>query len=143
MIFFNSRKVINDLLSYEVIRFLLVGLTTVCIDLICYLILIFYNFEIFFSKGVSFILGSLFAFFANRSFTFKNSRKGFDMFFLFFILYLLTLVANVWTNEIVLDQINQTNYSLIASFIIATIFSASLNFLGMKYIVFSSSKGKK
>ena len=55
-------------------RFLLVGSTSVLIDFIVYLFLLFVlGLETKISKGIGFSSGALFAYFANRKFTF-NSR---------------------------------------------------------------------
>lgn len=132
----NLTKIVN----YEVGRFLIIGGTTVIIDLVVYLILLNTIFDISTSKAISFSMGAVFAYFANRFFTFKNSIKGFFRFIIFIFLYLSTLYVNVATNEIILNLIKQNIFSVLIAFIIATSFSAVLNFLGMKYMVFFSRK---
>jgi putative flippase GtrA len=131
----NLTKIVN----YEVGRFLIIGSSTVIIDLVTYLILL-NIIDISISKAISFSVGAVFAYFANRSFTFKNSIKGFYRFVIFILLYLSTLFVNVASNEIILNLISQNVFSILIAFLIATSFSAGLNFLGMKYIVFSPSK---
>jgi polyisoprenyl-phosphate glycosyltransferase len=132
----NLTKIVN----YEVGRFLIIGSTTVIIDLVVYLVLLNIIFDTSISKAISFSVGAVFAYFANRSFTFKTSIKGFFRFIIFILLYLSTLFVNVVTNEIILNLIKQNIFSILIAFLIATSFSAGLNFLGMKYIVFFSSK---
>ena len=131
----NLTKIVN----YEVGRFLIIGSSTVIIDLVTYLILL-NIIDISISKAISFSVGAVFAYFANRSFTFKNSIKGFYRFVIFILLYLSTLFVNVASNEIILNLISQNVFSILIAFLIATSFSAGLNFLGMKYIVFPPSK---
>ena len=131
------------LLEYEFARFLIVGSTTVLIDLVFYLILIFIGFDTHISKGISFSIGTVFAYFANRNYTFQSSMGGFFRFTVFTLLYLSTLVVNVVSNEIVLKLTSQINGSLMIAFLIATSLSATLNFIGMKYIVFNAQKGSK
>jgi putative flippase GtrA len=133
---------VNELLSYEFIRFLIVGITTVIIDLLFYLVFLNFSLEIYLAKAFSFSLGAVFAYFANRNYTFQTSKKGITMFIIFLILYLSTLTVNVLSNEIILGLFSHINLSLFISFIIATSLSAALNFLGMKYIVFTSNKRK-
>ena len=133
---FTKKNILEKLLNYEFARFLIVGFTTVLIDLICYLLFIYIGFDTLLSKGVSFSFGTVFAYFANRSYTFKSSEGGFVRFAVFTLLYLSTLVANVTSNEVVLKFTNHIDASLIIGFITATSLSATLNFLGMKYIVF-------
>ena len=135
-----KKNVLVKLLEYEVARFLIVGGTTVLIDLICYFILIYIGFDTSLSKGVSFSVGTVFAYFANRNYTFQSSMGGFVRFTVFTLLYLSTLLVNVASNEIILKFTSHINGSLMISFLIATSLSATLNFIGMKYIVF---KGKK
>ena len=134
------KKTIMKWLKYEVTRFLLVGGSTVFIDLICYSILILIGFDTYVSKGISFSIGAIFAYFANRSFTFQSAFYGLIQFSLFILLYLSTLFLNITSNEILLEFLGRTHVSFIVAFLIATILSASLNFLGMKYIVFNQKK---
>ena len=135
-----KKNILAKLLEYEVARFLIVGGTTVLIDLICYFILIYIGFDTFLSKAVSFSVGTVFAYFANRNFTFQSSMGGFVRFTVFTLLYLSTLVVNVSSNEIVIKFTNHINGSLIIAFLIATSLSATLNFTGMKYIIFKAKK---
>ena len=138
-----KKNILAKLLEYEVARFLIVGGTTVFIDLICYFILIYIGFDTSLSKGVSFSVGTVFAYFANRNYTFQSSIGGFFRFTGFTLLYLSTLIVNVVSNEIVLKFTSHINGSLIIAFLIATSLSATLNFIGMKYIVFKGQKGLK
>jgi len=138
-----TKNILVKLLEYEVTRFLIVGGTTVLIDLICYFILIYTGFDTPLSKGISFSIGTVFAYFANRNYTFKSSTAGFFKFAVFTLLYLSTLVVNVVSNEIVLKLTSQINASLMIAFLLATSLSATLNFIGMKYIVFNTQKRLK
>ena len=138
-----TKNILAKLLEYEVARFLIVGGTTVLIDLICYFTLIYMGFDTSLSKGISFSVGTVFAYFANRNYTFQSSMGGFFRFTVFTLLYLSTLVVNVVSNEIVLKLTSQINSSLIMAFFIATSLSATLNFIGMKYIVFNAQKRLK
>lgn len=135
------KQLFNKLFKYELYRFLVVGLITVLIDFISYLILVYYNFDVSLSKGISFSIGALFAYFANRSYTFQSSKKGVLRFISFLALYISTLTANVASNKLILNLLGHFEYSLILAFFIATVISATLNFIGMKYYVFSSRKG--
>ena len=137
------KNILDKFLEYETSRFLIVGSTTVLIDLICYFILIYVGFETSISKCISFSVGTIFAYFANRKYTFKSSVGGLFRFTVFILLYLSTLVVNVASNEIVLKLTSQIIGSLMIAFLIATSLSATLNFIGMKYIVFNIQKGLK
>ena len=136
MIFFLN-NFYNKYISNEVKRFIIVGGSTVLLDLICYFTLVKLGFESSISKGFSFTIGAIYAYIANKYFTFQNKNYGLLQFCLFILLYLSTLLVNVITNETLLNFSNSTHSSLILAFIFATFVSATLNFLGMKYIVFS------
>ena len=127
------------LLKNEINRFLLVGITTVLIDLSVYSLLLLLEFDTYISKGISFNVGALFAFYANKNFTFKSNTKSSFKFILFLILYFTTLGINVSFNEIILSLIGKSELSLFIAFVIATAISATINFLGMKHIVFKSN----
>jgi len=132
----NKISILLKLFSYEAGRFLIIGFITVFIDLTVYFLLINLSVETLFSKGISFSIGAIFAYFANRAYTFKSNIKGLVRFFIFLILYLSTLLLNVSSNEIILSFLSHYNFALIIAFIIATSLSAVLNFVGMKYVVF-------
>lgn len=118
-------------------RFLLVGATTVFIDSVVYLLLfVFLDFEAIISKGVGFSVGALFAYFANRKFTFKSYKKGFFVFLLFWAVYIVTLFVNITANELGLSFFGEGGVGIGLSLFIATGLSALLNFIGMKYLVF-------
>ena len=124
------------LLHNQVGRFLIVGITTVLIDFVIYILLSFFDFETDLSKAVSFSGGAIFAYFANRGYTFKSKRKGLLSFALFSTLYILTLGVNVSMNELILSVFGKTQLIIIFAFIAATGLSAAINYIGMKYIIF-------
>jgi len=130
------REYIKLLREREVMRFLIVGSTTVLVDLVCYFVLINLDYDTHISKGISFSAGTVFAYFANSSYTFQGSKRGSLNFFIFCLLYLSTLVINIVTNEIVLESMGRTDISFVFAFFLATTLSAILNFIGMKYYVF-------
>ena len=138
-----TKNILVKLLEYEIVRFLIIGGITVLIDFICYFILIYTGFDTPLSKGISFSIGTVFAYFANRNYTFQSSMGGFFRFTVFTLLYLSTLVVNVVSNEIVLNLTSHIKISLMIAFIIATSLSATLNFIGMKYMIFPTEKGLK
>jgi putative flippase GtrA len=124
------------LLHSQVGRFLIVGITTVLVDLIIYLLLLFFDFETGLAKALSFSSGAIFAYYANRSYTFQSKRKGLLRFILFSALYILTLTINVGVNGSALSALGATQFFIIFSFLIATTLSAVINYIGMKYIIF-------
>ena len=129
------RRNFLKIFSKDVYKFIIVGFSTVLIDYIFYLILINTNLiSINTCKTLSFIIGTLYAYFANKIFTFQSKSLFRDSVFKFFSLYLFSLLINVLINAILLN--NLSKYALQLAFLISTFFSASINFLGMKYFVF-------
>jgi len=135
------KSTLINLFENEIFRFLIVGLTIVFVDLIFYSLLIFYDFDTFLAKGLSFLVGTIFAYFANQKITFKATLNSNSSRYLFFsILYLSTLFINVSINESVLDITDRQIYSYALAFICATFVSSSINFVGMKFFVFNKKK---
>jgi|SaaInlStandDraft_1057018.scaffolds.fasta_scaffold150092_2 putative flippase GtrA len=121
----------------EIYIFLIVGLTTVCIDLFVYLSLIKINLiSIELSKGISFICGSVFAYFANCYWTFQFKIVDRVSIVLFFLTYASSLSMNVLINSW-LSLLGDGLWVFYIAFIAATAASATLNFFTMKYFIFN------
>lgn len=128
------------MIKKELFLFIIIGLTTVLIDLFTYLVLIELDFLLIsIAKAIGFLLGTIFSYFANRYWTFGNKKFISGNFWRFVFLYLTTLGTNVFFNKVSLILFIDVMYAIHISFIIATIISASLNFLGMKFFVFVPS----
>jgi len=121
--------------------FILVGGLTVLIDFAVYRNLIsLWEFNINIAKGVGFCVGTLFAYVANRFWTFENKGNVPGSIYRFIPLYTSTLGINVIVNAFVLSTLNYLFFIDYFAFIIATACSAALNFLGMKFFVFRAIK---
>jgi len=131
-------SVVENENTKEIFKFLLVGGTSVAIDLISYFGLISVGIEFSSAKGISFILGALFGYFANRSFTFQSTEKGPKTFLLFCLLYLITFALNVGVNKIMVQMLQDYQFKFFVAFIIATGTSTILNLTGLKKVVFKS-----
>lgn len=115
----------------EINKFIYAGLAAVGTDfLFYYLLLNLFSHE--FSKGISFIIGSVVAFILNKYWTFRKPEKSFIQMIRFGILYCTTLGLNIMSNKIVLDNTNM----VFVSFLFATGISTILNFVGQKWWVF-------
>ena len=94
-----------------------------------------------FAKGLGFIGGTIFAYFANRFWTFNQPSIRAGSAIRFIMVYLLGLGINIAANQIVLDLSEQrlaaNELILVIAFILATGISATLNFIGMKFFVFT------
>ena len=129
----------------ELAIFLVVGLLTVAIDFILYRGLMHVNLlelnSVNMAKGLSFIGGTIFAYFANRFWTFNQQSTRAGSVGRFIFVYILGLSANILVNYLSiawLDHLIATpEYTLILSFLMATGVSAALNFIGMKFFVFT------
>lgn len=122
-------------ISVQLRRFLIVGSTTVVVDFTSYSVCLALGLAIDPAKAIGFIIGTLFAYLANRHWTFEAAGLP-GRFRPFVVLYLSTLVANVAVNAVVVRGLGEGAIAIGIAFVVATGVSASLNFLGMKFIVF-------
>ena len=128
------------MLTQRLQRFLIVGFTTVVIDFTAYRLLLYLDSPTAIAKGLGFIAGTIFAYFANKLWTFSRAKGGSNVFSMFIALYFTTLIINVGVNSRVISVLGEEELFLILAFLLATGTSATLNFVGMQMIVF---KGKQ
>jgi len=125
------------MIKRELIIFLVVGSLTVLIDFITYRGLVWTEFlGVDLSKAVGFLVGSVFAYFANRLWTFGHQPHVAGAAWRFAVVYTITLGANVLINSLALSVLVAETASVQISFLLATGVSAALNFIGMKFFVF-------
>lgn len=125
------------MIKRELAMFLIVGVSTVLVDFISYRGLIgFQVMEVDMAKAAGFLVGTLFAYFANRFWTFGHNPHVPGSVWRFSALYASTLGANVLTNALVLELLADMAIAIQLAFLLATGVSACLNFLGMKLFVF-------
>lgn len=127
------------MLKSEIKRFLVVGVTTVFIDMLVYFACVQLGINIDLSKGIGFITGTIFAYFANKHWTF-SVQGGYKQFICFLALYTVTLGVNVGVNWVVLNLLGVSKITYIGAFLMATASSAALNFIGMKFLIFQTHK---
>lgn len=116
--------------------FLVVGSLTVGVDFMSYHLLLWLGVVYAIAKACGFIAGTIFAYFANRHWTFGHVEHAPNSMTRFAALYATTLGANVLVNEAVLGVAGHATLSVNLAFLMATGVSAVLNFLGMKFFVF-------
>ena len=122
--------------SRQVLIFIIIGLITVLIDYLTYRCLFFFFSNVNIAKSIGFAFGSIFSFVTNRKITF-NIKEHFSIHLIkFTLLYLNSMLINVFVNSILLELLIKSNLKVQISFIFATIISATINFIGMKYVVF-------
>lgn len=139
-------------LKKQLIKFTLIGILAVIVDLIFYYILLNALPEKLFStlsneafsKGLSFICGMTVTYVLNKFWTWKKNNRSRKRIAKFSFLYGLSLLINVGVNTVLLFTlyefkllIDLPNKYLIA-FIGATGVSACVNFIGQKFWVFNS-----
>ena len=125
------------MIKRELAIFLIVGVSTVLVDFISYRGLIgFQVMEVDMAKAVGFLVGTLFAYFANRFWTFGHNPHVPGSVWRFSALYASTLGANVLINALALKLLVDMAIAIQLAFLLATGASACLNFLGMKLFVF-------
>ena len=125
------------MIKRELVIFLIVGASTVLVDFITYRGLIdFQVMEVDTAKATGFLVGTLFAYFANRFWTFGQKLHKPGSVWRFSALYASTLGANVLINALALKLLADMAIAFQLAFLLATGVSASLNFLGMKLFVF-------
>lgn len=125
------------MIQKEIRIFLIVGLLTVLIDFLSYHSLVWTHLvDINIAKALGFIMGTVFAYFANRLWTFGHKEPVRGSAFRFTLLYFFTLGANVLMNSLFLKICYFSPYAIQIAFLIATGTSATLNFIGMKWFAF-------
>lgn len=163
----------------ELAIFLVVGTLTVMIDFLTYRGLIWTQLlGVDSAKGIGFLTGTVFAYFANRFWTFGHKVHAVGSAWRFIFVYSLTLAANVLVNSflitwlsgnvsvllegliatnklvsaynpiyhetnIILGEITSKEAGIQIAFLVATVTSATLNFIGMKLFVFKTAPARK
>ena len=117
--------------------FLFVGCLTVGLDFAIYRGLSFsFLISASLAKTIGFIGGCVFAYFANRYWTFNQKITRSGSFWRFSLVYAVSLIVNVSINQSILSASENPEVIYIA-FLIASGVSAILNFVGMKSFVFT------
>lgn len=127
------------MLKKEIGLFIIFGSLTVLVDFLSYRGLVVMDImSVEVAKAIGFMTGTLFAYFANRFWTFGHKQHASGSSYRFAGLYSVTLGANVVINSFCLFLLASMTGAVELSFLVATGVSASLNFLGMKFFVFNS-----
>lgn len=125
------------MIKRELSIFIAVGCLTVALDFMVYRSLTyFFLCDISLAKAIGFISGCIFAYFANRFWTFKKQSTHSGSLWRFTLVYVGSLVANILINQGILSSWDSLA-ALYVAFFVATGVSATLNFIGMKWFVFT------
>ena len=124
----------------ELLKYIFVGLSTVLIDFLIYKFLIKFI-VIYLAKTISFLSGTFFSYQLNRTWTFKSGEKTLSQFIKYLIIHITSLVLNVFINSLLLNTFSKNYFfSYEVSFLIATLTSATYNFLFIKIFIFNNSR---
>lgn len=119
----------------QLLRFLVVGVSNVLVDLVGYQVLLSLGTPPAPAKGASYALGMVWGYFGNKFWTFKSTSTSVREPLWYILVYAVGLIANVAVNALVLSILGD-NYRLFA-FLAATGVSTVMNFCGMKFLAFS------
>lgn len=131
-----QKKIKNFFVSSSISKFLITGGSVTLIDYILYMLL---SNIIFFTgaKAISMLTASLFSYFLNKIWTFKNTEKStFKYFFKYYIAFILNIGTNLSINHIVFLKTGQKTIA----FIIATFIAMCVNYLLQRFFVFKTEK---
>ena len=110
--------------------FLVVGTLTVLIDFLTYRGLIWAQvFSVDMAKGTGFIVGTLFAYFANRFWTFGHKAHAGGSVWRFIIVYSITLAVNVLVNSFLINWIPDNFPTLLDGLIAVNKFISNYGFI--------------
>ena len=124
----------------ELLKYIFVGLSTVLIDFLIYKFLIKFI-VIYLAKAISFLSGTFFSYQLNRTWTFKSGKKTLSQFIKYLIIHITSLVLNVFINSLLLNTFSKNYFlSYEVSFLIATLTSATYNFLFIKIFIFNNTR---
>ena len=123
----------------ELVKYIFVGLSTVLIDFLIYKFLVKFI-VIYLAKTISFLSGTFFSYQLNRTWTFKSGKTKLSQFIKYLIIHITSLVLNVFINSLLLNTFSKNYFlSYEVSFLIATLTSATYNFLFIKICLLYTS----
>jgi putative flippase GtrA len=124
------------LLFTHVARFTLVGACCAAIDSGCYAVLLQSGVWTHGAKAVSFLLGTVAAFFLNRRFVFGATGSAIRQVSGFAVLYGTTFAVNVGINAGVLAVLPAGPWEYAAAWLVAQGFATAVNFAVLRAVVF-------
>lgn len=144
-------------LKKQLVKFTLIGLLAVSVDLLFYFILLNILPEKMFhaigneavSKSISFVCGMTVTYFLNKFWTWKKKDRSQKRLVKFGLLYGIALLINVGTNSGLLYVLHQYRnlldlpYKYFIAFVGASGLSAAVSFMGQKFWVFKDGIPKK
>jgi len=131
----NSNASSSPKVSRQILRFIVIGGSSVAIDGICYaLITSLSGTSPDIAKGISYVCGMLFGFWGNKLWTFESTKRSVSEPIFYVVIYACTLGLNVGINRGVL-LVAGDEFRLLG-FFLATGTTTVANFVGMKFLAF-------
>lgn len=131
----NSNENSSPKVSRQILRFLVIGGSSVAIDGVCYaLITSLSGLSPDIAKGISYVCGMLFGFWGNKLWTFESTKRSVSEPVFYVLIYACTLGLNVGINRAVL-LLAGDEFRLLG-FFLATGTTTVANFVGMKFLAF-------
>lgn len=120
--------------------FFIVGIIAFSIDISFYYFLTSVEVSVNISKGISFLLGTVFGYFVNSIFTFKVLSLKTILFLRYLGVYILSMILNIFINEQVFIFLHKSMITdqmvKLFSVIFATVCSMIFNFVSLKLYVY-------
>lgn len=131
------KKMLKNILNkYKIMKFIIVGGSSTCIDFIIYMILSI-KIDISISKSISMVISCMYSFILNRNWTFDNKDTSIMIQLPIYIgSQIINIIVNVLTNKVMYI----VTENKIISYIIATICAMIINYILQKKIVFREKK---
>ena len=127
-------------INKEFRSFFIVGIIAFSIDISFYYFLTYVEVSVNISKGISFLLGTVFGYFVNSIFTFKVLSLKTILFLRYLSVYILSMILNIFINEQVFIFLHKSMITdqmvKLSSVIFATICSMIFNFVSLKLYVY-------
>ena len=127
-------------INKEFRSFFIVGIIAFSIDISFYYFLTSVEVSVNISKGISFLLGTVFGYFVNSIFTFKVLSLKTILFLRYLGVYILSMILNIFINEQVFIFLHKSMITdqmvKLFSVIFATISSMIFNFVSLKLYVY-------
>jgi putative flippase GtrA len=117
-------------------RFVVVGGVAAVVDYGSYRLLLFLDMAVDPAKAIGFVLGTTLSYLLNRSWTFGAAGRA-HVIGRFVALYAATLTVNVAVNAAAVRLLEDVAGRITIAWLLAQGVASALNFLGMRYVVFT------
>lgn len=131
------KRILEAIGQSSIFRFMIIGCCSTAIDFAIYAALSA-RLPTAPSKCASMLASSVFSYFANKRFTFRDGgRAGAPQLARFYLVFALNLAANVGTNEALYRWTGRR----VLAFACATAAGMAVNYMGQRWVVFRGAPG--